>query len=80
MASKSREDREKDIRLSETQMRRPGMEGPVRSKPDDASSSSSGETSELAQEYHYVLADLRRIGIIAVVMLGALAGLALLLP
>jgi hypothetical protein len=56
------------------------MEDPVRSEPDDVSSSSTGETSELAQEYRYVLADLKRIGIIAVVMLGALVGLALLLP
>jgi hypothetical protein len=56
------------------------MEDTVSAKPDGASSSSSTETSELAQQYHYVLADLRRIGIIAVVMLGALVALALLMP
>jgi len=61
-------------------MRYPGMEEAVNSRRDDASSPAAAPTSELAQEYHYVLADLRRIGIIAVVMLGALVALALLLP
>jgi len=78
MAEKSRRRKEKDIRLSETQLRRPGMEDLVRSP--DVSDSSSSETSSLAQEYDYVLADLGRIAIIALVMLGALIALALLLP
>ncbi len=80
MARDSRQSKEKDIRLSEAQMRRPGMENTASSKSVDASSSSPAQMSELAQEYHYVLADLRRIGVIAVVMLGALIALALLLP
>jgi hypothetical protein len=80
MADRSGGRRDRDIRLSETQMRHPGMRDVVSSKQDDASSSSTAQTSELAQEYHYVLADLRRIGIIAVVMLGALVALAFVLP
>jgi hypothetical protein len=39
--------------------------------------SSQSETAELGEEYQYVVADLQRIGIIAVVMLGVLIGLAL---
>lgn len=80
MAGNTRQDKDQDIRLSETQMRYPGMEETLRAKSDDVSASSSAQTSELAQEYHYVLADLKRIGAIAVVMLGALIVLALLLP
>lgn len=77
MGEKSSRNRDRDIRLSEEQLRRPGVEE-VALRPD--SSSSSSETSGLAGEYHYVVADLRRIGVIALVMLGALIALALLLP
>jgi hypothetical protein len=35
----------------------------------------TSETGDLEQEYQYVLADLRRIGLIAVVMLASLVGL-----
>lgn len=80
MAKKSRRDKDQDIRLSEAQLRRPGSEDAISSKPDDGSSRSPVQTSELAEEYDYVVADLRRIGVIAVVMLGALITLALLLP
>lgn len=78
MAEKSRRSKERDIRLSEAQLRRPGIEDVV--PTPDVSDSSSSEVSSLAQEYDYVLADLGRIGIIALVMLGALIGLALFLP
>jgi hypothetical protein len=54
------------------------MEHAIRPQVDAAESPSS-QGSDLAQEYRYVLADLRRIGAIAVVMLGVLVGLALLL-
>lgn len=80
MARKTKRDKDQDIRLSEAQMRHPGMEDTIRSKPDAGVPSSTGETTELEQEYQYVLADLRRIGLIALVMLGALIALALLLP
>jgi hypothetical protein len=79
MAKKSRRKADQDIRLSEAQMRLPGTEGVVGPKPDDAVDSSS-ETPQLAQDYHYVLADLRRIGLIAIVMLGMLVALAVFLP
>lgn len=80
MVKKSRRDRDQDIRLSEAQMRLPGREAVVSPEPDDATGTSSSRRSELAQQYHYVLADLRRIGVIAVVMLGVLVGLAFFLP
>jgi hypothetical protein len=80
MARKSRRKKDQDIRLSEAQLRRPGTEEVVAPEPEGITSSSSSHTSELAQEYHYVLADLRRIGVIAIVMLGALVALAFLLP
>jgi hypothetical protein len=54
------------------------MEDIAALKSDD-SGASDANTSELAQEYGYVLSDLRRIGVIALVMLGVLVGLALLL-
>lgn len=76
MGDESRRNKERDIRLSETQMRQPGMEDIVR---PEASSSSGGQASDLEEEYHYVLADLQRIGVIAVVMLGVLVGLAFFL-
>jgi hypothetical protein len=40
---------------------------------------SSSQESQLAEEYRYVVADLRRIAVIAAVMLVVLIGLALLL-
>lgn len=78
MAEKSSGKKDRGIRLSETQLRHPGMEHAIRPQVDAAESPSS-QGSDLAQEYRYVLADLRRIGAIAVVMLGVLVGLALLL-
>ncbi|MBN1486896.1 MAG: hypothetical protein JW981_04590 [Anaerolineae bacterium] len=35
--------------------------------------------TDLAAEYHYVIRDLRRIGILALIMLGVLVGLAFVL-
>jgi len=74
MANESGRKQDREIRLSETQMRHPGMEHVVRARMDDASTSG---TAELADEYDYVVADLRRIAIIAAAMVGVLAGLAL---
>lgn len=50
-----------------------------------ASQSLRGATTAQAavnfsEEYHYVLADLKRVGILALVMFGVLIGLAFLLP
>lgn len=78
MGDKARRNEDQRIRLSETQMRQPGMDDVAALKPD-VPEASSGKTSELAEEYGYVLSDLSRIGIIAVVMLGVLVGLAFIL-
>jgi len=72
MAKEPSRNKDRDIRLSEAQLRHPGMEHVTRPNP-----SSQSETAELGEEYQYVVADLQRIGIIAVVMLGVLIGLAL---
>ena len=74
MANRASRARDKDIRLSESQMRHPGMEEVAGGAPD-----SSSKTLELAEEYRYVVTDLRRIGVIAAVMLAALVGLAFFL-
>lgn len=78
MAEESRRSADREIRLSETQMRQPGMEEmtPVESTP----SSPSSEGPQLAEEYRYVVADLKRIAAIAAVMLVVLIVLALVLP
>lgn len=75
MANRASRARDKDIRLSESQMRHPGMENVARGGAPDSSS----KPSELAEEYRYVVTDLRRIGVIAAVMLAALVGLAFFL-
>lgn len=74
MAKRADQKKDREIRLSETQMRHPGMEiGAVRQ------SSPAGEKADLAEEYGYVIRDLKRIAIIALVMLVVLVGLALIL-
>ena len=82
MAKKSRRVRKKgrQVRLSQAQMVQPGLgevaevasvvETPMRPVP---------HKSDLREEYHYVIADLKRIGVIALVMLAVLIVLALLL-
>jgi hypothetical protein len=79
MAKRSRRRDEREIRLSATQMKQPGIErvAPVERK---VAVPEASQGSELAEEYRYVTADLRRIAIIAVVMLTVLVALALFLP
>jgi hypothetical protein len=77
MTDKSRRNVDREIRLSETQMRQPGME--EMAEAEATPSLSSSQESQLAEEYRYVVADLRRIAVIAAVMLVVLIGLALLL-
>lgn len=72
---KSRGNVDRKIRLSETQMRQPGMDEVA----EVAQSLSSAHQSQLAEEYRYVAADLKRIAVIAVMMLVVLIVLALLL-
>ncbi len=78
MGNKSRRDAEREIRLSETQMRQPGMDEMGRA--EIIADGRAPQESTLAEEYYYVVDDLRRIALIAAVMLVVLIGLALLLP
>ena len=82
MAKKSRRVRKKGrpVRLSPSQMVQPGVDemvdaplvaAPARPAPKAA--------SDLQEEYRYVIADLKRIGVIAMAMLAVLIVLALLL-
>ena len=79
MAKKSRRVRKKGnpIRLSEAQMVQPGGTNGAASVITNAPVAT--QESDLREEYHYVVADLARIGIIALVMLAVLIVLALLL-
>lgn len=77
MTDKSRRNVDREIRLSETQMRQPGMDETA--EAEAAPTLSSSQESQLAEEYRYVVADLKRIAIIAAVMLVVLIGLALFL-
>lgn len=78
MANKSRRAADREIRLSKTQMEQPGME--KRAKDEVTESTSSSESAHLAEQYHYVGADLQRIALIAAAMLVVLIGLAVFLP
>jgi hypothetical protein len=79
MAKSSSSKGEREIRLSETQMRQPGMEEAKRVRQEFVVPASS-ETTELADEYGYVIADLQRIAAIALAMLAVLIVLAVVLP
>ncbi len=84
MAKKSRRVKNKgqQIRLSPAQMVQPGMrESKIADTPIiSAQGPSAPQASDLREEYRYVIADLKRIGIIAIAMLAVLVALALLLP
>ncbi|HDQ71778.1 MAG TPA: hypothetical protein ENN19_06740 [Chloroflexi bacterium] len=71
MAKKSRRIN-KPVRLTEAQMVRPEAAQPI-------TSTKSQDTINLAEEYQYVIADLKRIGLIALIMLTALITLSMLL-
>jgi hypothetical protein len=60
-------------------MRQPGLESSAR-VAEIVGVPTPSQASDLAEEYRYVTADLRRIAIIAAVMLAVLIALALLLP
>lgn len=81
MAKKSRRVRKKSrqVRLSPAQMVQPGVgegaDAPVVAIPVVP----VPKVADLQKEYNYVIADLKRIAIIAVVMLAVLVVLALLL-
>ena len=71
MPEKSGRGKDREIRLSEAQLRHPGMEKATAGVSIEAPSEEAG----LEQEYQYVVADLQRIGLIALVMLAGLVGL-----
>jgi hypothetical protein len=81
MAKKSRRVRKKgrSVRLSPTQMVQPGVDEVVDAPLVAAPAQPAPKASDLQEEYRYVIADLKRIGIIAVAMLAVLIVLALLL-
>ncbi|NIV31625.1 MAG: hypothetical protein GWN58_19700 [Anaerolineae bacterium] len=81
MAKKSRRVRKKgrQVRLSSTQMVLPEGSEAAGSSFATAAARSAPKVSDLREEYRYVIADLKRIGIIAVAMLAVLIVLALVL-
>ncbi|MFQ6101907.1 MAG: hypothetical protein ACE5OS_11840 [Anaerolineae bacterium] len=82
MAKKSRRVRKKGrrVRLSPTQMVQPGIGEVVEVSAIAATPARPApQESDLREEYRYVIADLKRIGGIALVMLAVLIALALLL-
>ena len=81
MAKKSRRVRKKErqVRLSPTQMVQPGVSEAAGAPLATAPARSVPRVSDLREEYRYVIADLKRIGIIAVAMLTVLIVLAFLL-
>jgi len=81
VAKKSRRVKKKGrrVRLSPAQMVQPGV-GEVADAPLVATPARPApKVSDLREEYRYVIADLKRIGVIAVVMLAVLIILALVL-
>jgi hypothetical protein len=78
MTKKSSRGRKKGrpVRLSPSQMVQPGGSEATLSQPGAAPARSAFQEADLQEEYRYVITDLRRIGIIAVVMLALLIALA----
>jgi hypothetical protein len=67
------------VRLSEAQLVQPRTSADAAAPAAAARARQASQAPDLRQEYRYVIADLRRIAIIAVVMLAALIVLALVL-
>ncbi len=82
MAKKSRRVRRRQqARLSQAQMVQPGTSEATGFSPAVTSipARPAPATTDLREEYRYVIADLKRIGVLAVMMLAVLVVLALLL-
>jgi len=80
MTKKSRrKEKGRRIRLSPAQMVRPGMNEIADASAEAGLVNHTPQKSNLQEEYRYVIADLKRIGVIALVMLVVLIALALLL-
>ena len=88
MAKKSRRVRKKgrQTRLSPAQMVQPGASADVARSADATTRMAvvrarpASKAPDLPEEYRYVIADLKRIAVIAGVMLAVLVALAFLLP
>lgn len=80
MARKSRRVRKKGqpVHLSPTQMVQPGAGEAMDISFGAGSARTASKEVDLQEEYRYVIADLKRIGVIAVLMLAVLITLALL--
>ena len=81
MAKRSRRSRQKDRapRLPSAQMVRPNAAESVHATTPQAVASSAEPAPSLADEYRYVISDLKRIAVLAAIMLSALIALAFLL-
>jgi hypothetical protein len=81
MAKKSRRVKKKGspARLSPAQMVQPGQDEAPEIASIATRARSGPQVADLREEYRYVIADLRRIGIIAVAMVVVLVGVAFLL-
>jgi hypothetical protein len=81
MAKKTRRVKRKNqpVRLSAAQMVQPGVGEVTQSSPVTGPTQPVRQATNLQEEYRYVIADLKRIGIIAVAMLAALIVVAMLL-
>ncbi|HIE39073.1 MAG TPA: hypothetical protein EYH30_02265 [Anaerolineales bacterium] len=80
MAKKARKKRKrsKAPRLSAAQLVQPSEEVTL-SRPTSTARTAPAQPSDLREEYHYVMADLKRIAAIAAAMLMVMIALALLL-
>lgn len=78
MAKKSRRVKKKGqpVRLSPAQMIQPGLNEIADAPLSVPAVQAAPRTSDLREEYRYVITDLRRIGIIALAMLAVLITLA----
>lgn len=81
MAKKSRRSKQKgqSKRLSPAQMVRPRATETSTVAKAQAASSTAASASDLKEEYRYVVSDLKRIAVLAAIMLVVLIALALLL-
>jgi|YNPBryBLVA2012_1023415.scaffolds.fasta_scaffold02180_6 hypothetical protein len=68
MARKTRRAHSKRPRLSATQLAQPGTSAPVTRQKAESTAPAAPVLSDLREEYHYVLRDLKTIGLIAVAM------------
>jgi hypothetical protein len=81
MAKKSRRVSKKGrpVRLSPSQMVQPRIGEAAEAPLAATQARTAAQTSDLQEEYRYVITDLKRIGVIAVIMLAVLIALALVL-